>query len=460
MSSHASPRWAHTNHQSAPSSVIASWPKSNYVNPITRGPGLEYVCIILAAIGIVIVTARVYSRLFMTKAPGLDDVLVVLALGFITALAVLVIIGSKVYYSGRHVWDIPPDSFVGSRINIWASLWCYVIGITLIKISVLLFYRRLSVKFSKTFLIATWIGIIYNISYFLSFGLTLLLLCRPLHSYWDSFNPVWAATHHFHCASESAALPASSALSVVGDFYSTLLPLILVYHLKLPRRQKIALYALFALGFMAVAAGVVRTILMYNLLNVNYDFTWELWITWICAVLELYLALFAASAPSLKPFFRRFFVDSVYSFAKGSRRLPEHGIEKGQAEAGTGSGTGQGTGAYLTEASKGQIRVDLSVDVERIGVALGGYDTAKSREWRFLRDAEQDRTRYLELRASRDGKKMIPMQDYKRSNSSSEVPSNPFADLQERSHSNSTTPTQDWPMPTLATKPQHNLNMI
>lgn len=325
---------------------------------------------------IVIVMARTYSRLFMTKAFGIDDLLIVFALVFIIASAVLVIIGNKIYYSGRHVWDIPPDSYVGSRINAWASLWCYMIGITLIKISVLLFYRRLSTKFGKTFLIATWIGIIYNIFFFISFGLTLLLICRPLHSYWESFNADWAATHHFHCGAENVALPASAALSVVGDIYSTLLPLILVYHLHLPRRQMIALYTLFAFGFMAVAAGLIRTVLMYNLLNVNYDFTPELWDAWICAVLELYLALFAASAPSLKPLFQRFFIDSVHSVTKGSIRLPDYGDAKGQPVAGTGSGRGTGTETHLRETSKSQFSVEEPVeepvDVERIGVAWGG----------------------------------------------------------------------------------------
>ncbi|OAP60014.1 hypothetical protein AYL99_05016 [Fonsecaea erecta] len=467
-----------------PPSVIASWPKPNYVDPDTRGPGLVYMCIIFAAIGIITCTARIYSRLFITKAPGLDDLLVMIALGFLTALNVLVIIGNKDYYNGRHVWDIPPGSFVGARANIWASLWCYVIGITLIKTSVLLFYRRLSVKFSRAFLIATWIGIIYNILYFLSFGLTLLLLCNPIHSYWDGFNPLWAATHHFHCGSESVALPASSAFSVAGDLYSTLLPLILVYHLELPRRQKIALYALFALGFMAVAAGLVRTVLMYNLLNVDYDFTWKLWLTWIWAVLELYLALLAASAPSLKPFFRHFFVESISSFARGSRRRGEYGNGNSQ-RAGAGKVSAGGTGTYPTDASKGGVSVDLSADVER-GGGKGQWEVShdsnnnndnnermESRQSWFLADNEDTDTKHFELRASQDGKRMIPMRVYKRSDyhnysvpEGSSSADDPFADTEDRSQqhymksSSSTTALPqrpDWPLalPTIGTEPYH-----
>ncbi|KIW10180.1 hypothetical protein PV08_11141 [Exophiala spinifera] len=413
-----------------PPEVIATWPKPNYVNPVSRGDSLEYICIIFSVIGVIIVAARVYSRLFITKAPGLDDLLVVLALCVVITLCVLVIISNKVYQTGRHVWDIEADTFVGSRLNIWISLWCYIVAISLIKISVLLFYRRLSVKFSKTFLVATWVGIVYNVLYFLAFGLALLLLCHPLDAYWKSFDSGWTATHKYHCASEGTALPASSAMSVLGDLYSTLLPMVLVYNLDLPSRQKIALYVLFAFGFMAVAAGTVRTVLLYNLLNVDYDFTWELYVTWIWGIIELYLALFAASAPSLKPFFRRFFMASINSLTKNSRKRMDY--------------YDQGNKGTWASETKGQVSVDNDVDVERIGVAYGGEET-QTRERGFLHDIEQEGTKHFELIASHDGKKMIPMQVYKRSEGGSNVPMNPFVD-RGRSLSNSASPHANWPM--------------
>lgn len=440
-----------------------------------------YLCIIFAAIGILIGAARLYSRLFITKAPGLDDALVMVALGFLTALMVLVIIGNKDFYSGRHVWDIPPSSFVGARINIWASLWCYIIGITLIKISVLLFYRRLSVKFSRAFLIATWIGIVYNVLYILSFGLTLLLMCRPLHAYWDEFDPVWATTHHFSCAREGAALPASSAFSVAGDFYATLLPLILVYYLDLPRRQKFALYGLFALGFMAVAAGVVRTVLMYNLLNKDYDFTWELWLTWVWAVLELYMALIAASAPSLKPFFQRFFVESINSIGRSSRRRREYG-------AGGGTGPRSVKGTNTTTTTDAHTSVTFSKDVERGSRPwVESNERSVSQQSWFLRDGADAGTRHLELRTTEDGRRMIPMRVYRQEEDAlsalpgqaytdpthrghpsspisrqeedglSALPGQNYMDRMRRGHSKSPTPRLDWPLPAQGTEPREFL---
>ncbi|KAG9777535.1 hypothetical protein ABEF93_000394 [Exophiala dermatitidis] len=403
-----------------PPSVVASWPRPNYIDPDTRGPALEYICIIFSAVAVVVLAARLYSRLFITRAPGLDDLLAVLALFASIALSVLVIIGNKLYYSGRHVWDIPPSTFVPHRINVWASMWCYVVAATLIKISVLLFYRRLSVKFSRIFLVATWLGIVYNVLYLAGFGLTLLLICDPVRAYWKQFDFSWAASTSYKCGAENVALPASAGLSVLGDLYSTLLPLLLIFNLDLPLRQKAALYSLFALGFLAISAGIVRTLLLYNMLNTDYDFTWVLWETWIWAVVELYVALSAASAPALKPFFRWFFVDSIGGSIIGRMASRQWWASR---RSGTGTGTGTATrdandrAAWPSYPSNDAGPVDLEKDpdptIYYYGDSGRGEGPASPQKSSFLYDMEHHETRHFELRTSRDGKTKIPMQVYK-----------------------------------------------
>ncbi|KIW17983.1 hypothetical protein PV08_02269 [Exophiala spinifera] len=304
-----------------PPEVLATWPTPNYINPPTRGPGLEVVSILFSIVGLAVVATRIYSRLLITRAPGWDDFLIVVGLAFSIAASVMTTIGNKLYFSGRHIWDVPPSTFTPLRLNVWITEWLVVLAGTAIKISVLLFYRRLSVKFPRGFLIATWVGIVYMILYVLAFTLTLLLICRPTDSYWNSFTPNWAATHKFHCADQSVSIPSAVGLSVLGDFYTTILPLLLIYRLKLPLKQKLALYSLFALGFLACIFGVIRLVLLNKLLNDTFDFTWLLWEMWIWSVVELYVAIFAASAPALKPFLQRFLSISTNGIARISRQL-------------------------------------------------------------------------------------------------------------------------------------------
>ena len=73
---------SHTDpvHEQAPPSVIATWPHPNYVDPVTEGPGLMIVGIVLAAVTLLLVAARIYSRLFITRAPGIDDLLILISL--------------------------------------------------------------------------------------------------------------------------------------------------------------------------------------------------------------------------------------------------------------------------------------------------------------------------------------------------------------------------------------------
>lgn len=377
-----------TDKRIAPPSVIATWPKPNYINPDTRGPGIIYICIIYASLGILVVGARLYARIFITKAVGFDDFLIVLGLAFSIALAVLIIVGYEVYFDGHHIWDIPLDKAPGHRLNVWICEMCYIAATCCIKISVLLFYRRLSVKFSRFFMIATWIGIIANLIYVVAFILVLLLLCRPVYAYWMSFDLAWASTHQFTCGGEYIALPLSAGISVIMDFYTASLPMFLIWNLSLPKRQKIGLYALFACGFLVVVAGIVRTILLNQLINYDYDFTWVLWEMWIWSDTELYVAIFAASAPALKPFFRRFFVEPIGSIGNSYKKKPGNGKMQ----------------IPWSSNNKSSRRSDIPGGAERIYSADYGNSRGKVDIMEAIDDVELG-TRHFEIRRSQDGKK-------------------------------------------------------
>ena len=139
--------------------------------------------------------ARLYSRFAITRAAGIDDLLIVIAGALAVVLTVLVLIGNQKYHSGYHIWDIPVHTAVGHRKNVYASQWCYLWSTGFIKVSVLLFYRRLSVSFNRVFYWAVWAGIIYNILQLVAFSVALLAICKPISAYWMSFDLVWLYNH-------------------------------------------------------------------------------------------------------------------------------------------------------------------------------------------------------------------------------------------------------------------------
>ena len=88
----------------------------------------------------------------------------------------------------------------------------------------------------------------YNAIYCAGFTLYIVVQCRPLNAYWQQFSFKWS--EKFVCGDEHLSLPVNGGLSVLSDFYATVLPGLLLRHLQMPKKQKMLLYCLFALGFL------------------------------------------------------------------------------------------------------------------------------------------------------------------------------------------------------------------
>jgi hypothetical protein len=128
----------------------------------------------------------------------------------------------------------------------------YVLSTGLTKISILLFYRRLvSGSISRAFYWTVIAIIISVVAYTITFELTLIFGCRPISAYWNEVNPIWRALNEgkYYCLNEVVALLCANILSIIQDFLTFLMPLILFWNLRLPIRQKVVLGCIFSVGF-------------------------------------------------------------------------------------------------------------------------------------------------------------------------------------------------------------------
>jgi hypothetical protein len=66
--------------RSIPPAVILSWPTPNYNNPVKRGSALLVVNIVFLVIVIIVVSLRLYTRLWIKRWFGSDDAFIILAL--------------------------------------------------------------------------------------------------------------------------------------------------------------------------------------------------------------------------------------------------------------------------------------------------------------------------------------------------------------------------------------------
>lgn len=222
----------------------------------------------------------------------------------------------------RHIWDLnlfkDSKNIVDSRKYILAIECIFCAASGLIKVSILLFYRRLSSRVvSKTFRWATWISIGFIIAYSIALTLAPLLGCQPLSAFWDQVDPMKKLQgYKFNCFDEGADVFAASVISTVQDFITALLPTFLYWNLQIPIRQKMALFGIFAIGYGVVALGCVRAYYSWRTFYETYDVTWSAWDLMLTTMLELHIGAFCANAPALKVFFKHFFHDKLTSLSR------------------------------------------------------------------------------------------------------------------------------------------------
>lgn len=90
---------------------------------------------------------------------------------------------------------------------------------------------------------------------------------------------------------DGAILFSASVINILTDFLVTALPMPLIWSLKLPTRQRLAVISIFALGVVVNVAGSVRTVYVWKSVMVGYDITWIGWPVLIAATVEISLGL-------------------------------------------------------------------------------------------------------------------------------------------------------------------------
>lgn len=219
----------------------------------------------------------------------------------------------------RHVWDVDAytdtQRVVVARKYILAAETIFCAATGLVKVSILLFYRRLSARVvSRAFFWTTWITIGYITAYSIALCIAPILGCQPISAFWDQFDPIKRLQgYEFHCFDEGADVLVASILSASQDLLTAILPTFLYWNLKIPIRQKLALFGIFAMGYGVVALGALRAYYSWNAFYNTYDVTWATWEILLMSLLELHIGCLCANAPALKVFFKHFFHEKITS---------------------------------------------------------------------------------------------------------------------------------------------------
>ncbi|KAK3067958.1 hypothetical protein LTR53_014829 [Teratosphaeriaceae sp. CCFEE 6253] len=296
-----------------PASVIASWPTPNYLDPERKAWLTPYACA-LQGVSTLLVLARLAARLRNEGGGlGFDDALLIPSWLFSIGFTAVAVYSERAGLTDRHIWDLLPSKFEDDTLNAWIGTFLFLVGTGCLKLSVLFFYRRIQAgTYNRQWKYAIWAAVAFTIIYTLSMLFALIFNCSPTWAYWKAYDKDWDAQQEYHCAETGIVNLIAGILSIVSDLYSIVLPCLMLQGLEMPRRQKVTLNAIFAIGLVTVGAAAGRTHSYYQM-SQDYDFTWVGHWVYFWTTLEYGLGLICACAPSLRVFVKQYLGGSLHS---------------------------------------------------------------------------------------------------------------------------------------------------
>ncbi|KAK6335741.1 hypothetical protein TWF730_003119 [Orbilia blumenaviensis] len=282
------------------------WPAADLVDPKSRGPRLLSITTVFTTLALITVTLRIYTRARITRYMGWDDWFIMLAMAASFGLYGLQIAAMNAGWY-HHIWDVPYEKFVitkkarcltGIGLSI-QSLYPWILGF--VKISILLFYLRLSV--SPPFRLVVYITLGFMTVYTVASSLAILFQCWPFNTRLG--DPTGS------CVNFIALNYTIASLNITTDVFVYLLSWVMVRHLKVSTGQKIVVLIIFSVGALVCIFSGLRFYYLRDYWN-SSDPTWVAFNVSVMSSLEANVAIITSSAPAVKPLIIRLFPQSKF----------------------------------------------------------------------------------------------------------------------------------------------------
>ncbi|KAJ5092169.1 hypothetical protein NUU61_007039 [Penicillium alfredii] len=265
------------------------------------GNGLLAAVATLAAVQIILVALRFYTRHVQRMRYGLDDYLLLLALMGSLARSAIYIMLAKSAGLGYHIDYMAqmPEKLETIRKGIFAiQILDYPFGVTPAKMALILFYVRIF-PVRKFQIFAYIVG-----SVVVALGVAVLFetifQCRPIPYNWDK------TISGGSCVEHTDIYRYVSPVNVVTGVLILVMPMPLVWRLHIPRGQKIALTVVFLLGGLGTVASILRmAVYLVQIKAAMNDPTWYSVELGILTVLEGALLIIAACLVGIWPLVTR-----------------------------------------------------------------------------------------------------------------------------------------------------------
>ncbi|KAH7408178.1 hypothetical protein DE146DRAFT_785652 [Phaeosphaeria sp. MPI-PUGE-AT-0046c] len=222
------------------------------INDTNRDDSVAITIIVLGVVASLTVFARIWQR-FATQSAGADDYAIVPALllyiGW-TAMAAYFNFHAGI---GKPIGDITYGEFIVFFKGVFVAAWMYPIMSASIRISILLFYRRLFSKASNKYRLTVWALVVLQVVYVIIFEVLPCFSCKPIQAAWDPMTRFTACTWLYIHSTE-----ALYSVSLAFDIILLIFPMVIVWGLHMPVKRRATASVIFILGACAPIAAAYK----------------------------------------------------------------------------------------------------------------------------------------------------------------------------------------------------------
>ncbi|KAL6898910.1 hypothetical protein GGI43DRAFT_72471 [Trichoderma evansii] len=292
-----------------------AWAYNTKEGTPNNGSMIASIALAVTALSLVALCLRLYTRTRIAKAVGLDDWLIITGWIGACGYASAIVVQTKWGLGLTSLNDMPDENVISFGFTQYVGAPFYVLGIWGFKTSLLVSYVRLVPGTYR--LVPISLAVIVTMAH-IAFLLVFLLLCIPVQKQWIPTTPG-------HCGQAVPFYITFSALTIIFDVITLILPFPVLLKLQMKLRRKIALLCLFALGIFVTIVQIIRIQTIASL--VNYLDSAEA-IKW--SIVETNVGIIIACVPTLAPLVT-YFSEKTRSGGNSSNTPARPGVDTGFA---------------------------------------------------------------------------------------------------------------------------------
>ncbi|KLU92598.1 hypothetical protein MAPG_11543 [Magnaporthiopsis poae ATCC 64411] len=287
----------------------------NFDDPPSLAPFVVAASVVLPALSTGFVALRFYTAFRLTSVRDASDILLAFAWLLGVAFSVMCLVLLRFGWS-RHLWDVPFALFNINFMKLSAISGAFFgMSITFSKLSILVFYTRFASTADRHQRVVIYTLFVIVLVYGTVTSFPFLFACRPMERYWD-FTITEGS-----CIDWKPTMLFNGVMNCLTDVAILLLPVWLLWELRLPLRQKMGVMGVMMTGGLVFGLSIARAEMTISWLP-DPDITWGSIPLMIVIACEVHLGLVCVCLLAAKPFLRRHFPKILGNSHRGGTPPP------------------------------------------------------------------------------------------------------------------------------------------